>query len=167
MARRRLRVALDANVLIAGVRLPRWPHEVIRAAIGGHFDLVLPRQVIDEARRHLDSARLEVLEFVLSQSSYEEVPVPSADLVHEHGNLVRSRKDVPIALALLASETDIFVTNDRDFTEPEATAQRFRERVRVMLPAVFLREVCGWSSDDLEAIRLRAWRDLPAEVGNE
>lgn len=167
MAKRRLRVALDANVLIAGVRLPRWPHEVIRAAIGGHFDLVLPRQVIDEARRHLDAARLEALEFVLSQSTYEEAPMPSLDVVDQHRDLVRSRKDVPIALALIASETDIFVTNDRDFTDPEATARRFRERVRVMLPAVFLREVCGWRPDDLEAIRTRTWEDMPAETGNE
>ena len=167
MARRRLRVALDANVLIAGIRLPRWPHEVIRAAIGGHFDLVLPRQVIDEARRHLNTARLEALEFVLSQSIHEEVSMPSPDLVDRNSDLVRSRKDVPIALALLAGETDIFVTNDRDFTEPDATAQRFRGRAPVMLPAVFLREVCAWSSDDLEAIRNRTWEDMPAGTGNE
>ena len=39
-----LRVALDANVLIAGVRLPRWPFEVMRAATRGLFDLVLPER---------------------------------------------------------------------------------------------------------------------------
>jgi predicted nucleic acid-binding protein len=167
MARRRLRVALDANVLVAGIQLPRWPHEVIRAAIGGHFDLVLPRQVIEEARRHLDTTRLDALEFALSQSNYEQVPMPSPDLVGRNGDLVRSSKDVPIALALLAGEADIFVTSDRDFTEPAATAHRFRKRVRVMLPAVFLRGVCGWSSDDLEAIRTRTWQELPIETRND
>ncbi len=160
MARRRLRVALDANVLVAGVRLPRWPYEVLRAAMGGQFDVVLPRQVIDEARRHLDPARTAALEYFLGNCKHEEPPLPPADAVERQLDLVRSRKDVPIALALLVSEADIFVSNDRDFTEADATAERFRVRVRVMLPAVFLREVCGWSSEELEAVRSRGWEEL-------
>lgn len=164
MAQRRLRVALDANVLIAGVRLPRWPHEVMRAALAGYFDLVLPEQVIAEARRHLAApAQAEALEFFLASSDCEELPMPPADLVHEQSDLVRSEKDVPIALALLTGGVDIFVTNDRDFTEPDATARRFRDRVRVMLPAVFLREVLGWRPEDLEAIQDRTWQDLRTE----
>ncbi len=168
MAQRRLRVALDANVLIAGVRMPRWPHEVMRAALGGYFDLVLPEQVIAEARRHLEApARAEALDFFLASSRYEELPMPPVYLVREQSDLVRSDKDVPIALALLMGDVDIFVTNDRDFTEPDATAQRFRDRVRVMLPAVFLREVLGWRPEDLEAIRNRTWQDIPVEEPGE
>lgn len=168
MAQRRLRVALDANVLIAGIRLPRWPHEVMRAALAGYFDLVLPEQVIAEARRHLEApAQAEVIELFLVSSGYEELPMPPADLVRQQSDLVRSEKDVPIALTLLASEVDIFVTNDRDFTDPDATAQRFRDRVRVMLPAVFLREVLGWRAEDLEAIRNRTWQDLLVEERDE
>jgi predicted nucleic acid-binding protein len=168
MARRRLRVALDANVLIAGIRLPRWPHEVMRAALAGYFDLVLPEQVIAEARQHLEApAQAEVIEFFLASSGYEELPMPPADLVGQQSDLVRSEKDVPIALTLLASDVDIFVTNDRDFTDPDATAQRFRDRVRVMLPAVFLREVLGWRAEDLEAIRNRTWQDLLVEERDE
>src|SRR3972149_4910803 len=161
MAQRRLRVALDANVLIAGIRLPRWPQEVMRAALAGYFDVALPEQVIAEARRHLETpAQAEVLNFFLASSGYEELPMPPVDLV-------RSEKDVPIALTLLASDVDIFVTNDRDFTDSDATAQRFRDRVRVMLPAVFLREVMGWRAEDLEAIRNRTWRGIPIEEPNE
>ncbi|MFQ5809874.1 MAG: PIN domain-containing protein [Armatimonadota bacterium] len=168
MAQRRLRVALDANVLIAGIRLPRWPHEVMRAALRGYFDLVLPEQVIAEARRHLEApAQAEVLEFFLASSGYQELPMPPADLVRQQSDLVRSDKDVPIALTLLASDVDIFVTNDRDFTDRDATAQRFRDRVRVMLPAVFLREVLGWRAEDLEAIRNRTWQDIPVEEPSE
>jgi len=168
MAQRRLRVALDANVLIAGIRLPRWPYEVMRAALAGYFDVALPEQVIAEARRHLEApARAEVLEFFLASSGYEELPMPAADLVRQHSDLVRSEKDVPIALTLLAGDVDIFVTNDRDFTDPDATTQRFRNRVRVMLPAVFLREVLGWRAEDLEAIRNRTWQDIPIEEPSE
>jgi len=164
MAQPRLRVALDANVLIAGVLVPRWPHEVMRAALRGYFDLVLPEQVVAEARRHLDHpAQAEALEYFLANAGHEEVPMPSADVVSQHCDLVRSGKDVPIALALLESDVDVFVTSDRDFTEPNATAQRFRERVRVMLPAVFLREVLAWDADALEAIRNRRWQDIRVE----
>ena len=168
MAQRRLRVALDANVLIAGIRLPRWPHEVMRAALAGYFDVALPEQVIAEARRHLETpAQAEVLNFFLASSGYEELPMPPADLVRQQSDLVRSEKDVPIALTLLASDVDIFVTNDRDFTDSDATAQRFRDRVRVMLPAVFLREVMAWRAEDLEAIRNRTWQDIPVEEPSE
>jgi hypothetical protein len=93
--------------------------------------------------------------------------MPPADLVRQQSDLVRSEKDVPIALTLLAGDVDIFVTNNRDFTDPDATAQRFRDRVRVMLPAVFLREVLGWRAEDLEAIRNRTWQDIPVEEQSE
>src|SRR5581483_9653203 len=101
MAQRRLRVALDANVLIAGVRLPRWPHEVMRAALGDFFTMALPAQVIEEARRHLaQPSQLNALDFFLEASHYEELAMPPLDRVLQNLDLVRSEKDVPIALAL-------------------------------------------------------------------
>lgn len=164
MAQRRLRVALDANVLIAGVRLPRWPHEIMRAAVGDFFDVVLPAQVIVEAGRHLPHpAQTAALQSFLEGSGYQELPMVSTSEVRQSRDLVRSEKDVPIALALLAGNVDIFVSSDRDFTEPTATAERFHNRVRVMLPAVFLREVLGWSSEALEAIRHRTWEEVAVE----
>ena len=160
----RLKVALDANVLIAGIRLPRWPHEVMRASLRSYFDVALPAQVVTEAGRHLGHpAQTAALQFFLDGAAYEELPMPQPELVSQQQDLVRSEKDVPIALALLAGEVDIFVTSDRDFTDPGATAERFGRRVRVMLPAVFLREVLGWSSEALEAIRTRTWQDLASE----
>ena len=157
-----LRVALDANVLIAGVRLPRWPFEVMGAAVRGLFDLVLPEQVVVEARRHLPhAAQQAALDAFLAGSRYEELPMPTRERVVPNLDLVRSAKDVPIALALLDGRADIFVTNDRDFTDPDASADRLRARVRIMLVAVFLRDVLGWSPEALESIRHRGWEDLP------
>ncbi len=158
-----LRVGLDANILIAGTRLPRWPYEVIRAALRGAFALALPEQVVTEARRHLGHpAQLAALEAFLTGSAYEELAMPPAELVRQNLDLVRSEKDVPIALALLNGGVEVFVSNDRDFTDPDATAERFGKRVRVMLPAVFLRDVLGWSSEALEAIRDRTWEEMAA-----
>ena len=157
----RLRVALDANVLIAGVRLPRWPYEVLRAALNGYFELVLPAQVIEEARRHLPlPPQAAALTAFLEGSQPEIRPMPALDEVRAQLTLVRSVKDIPIAISLLNGEVDIFVTNDRDFSDPVATEPRFHQHVRVMLPAVFLRQVVGWSPEALEAIRNRRWDDL-------
>ncbi len=156
-----LRVALDANVLIAGIRLPRWPFEVMRAAARGMFALALPEQVVAEARRHLPGqARSAALDAFLTASRYAKLPMPALERVPANLDLVRSAKDAPIALALLDGNVDIFVTNDRDFTAAGATADRLNDRVRIMLVAVFLRDVLGWSSESLEAIRDRRWEDL-------
>jgi predicted nucleic acid-binding protein len=162
MAAPRLRVALDANVLVAGTMLPRWPHEVLRAALARHFDLVLPEQVLEEARRHLNDDERAALGYFLEQTPHELVGMPAPEEVAAATGLVRSEKDVPIALALLAAGVDVFVTTDRDFTDPGAVAERFSRQVRVMLPAVFLRDALGWSSEALEAIRSRTWPDLRA-----
>jgi hypothetical protein len=133
----------------------------MRSASAAHFALVFPHQVLMEARRNLDADRIGTLEKLLARVPHEQTPMPPPHVVHQNEDLVRSTKDVPIALALLAAGVDIFVTNDRDFTDPGATASRFRERVRPMLPAVFLRDVIGWSSEALEAIRDRTWDDMP------
>jgi hypothetical protein len=87
--------------------------------------------------------------------------------VKENLGLVGGDKDVPIALALLADKVDIFVTNDRDFTDPNATDERFSSQVRVMLPAIFLRDVMAWTIEDLEAIRNRTWEDISVDGGEE
>ncbi len=163
-----LRVALDANVLIAGVRLPRWPFEVMRAATRGLFDLVLPEQVVVEARRHLPlPAQQAALDAFLVGSRYEELPMPIGERIAANLDLVRSAKDVPIALALLDGGADVFVSNDRDFTAPDATAERLNARVRIMLVAVFLRDVLGWSPESLETIRDRRWEDLSSVVEDQ
>jgi hypothetical protein len=154
------RAGLDANVLIAGIMLPRWPHEVMRAAIERQFRPVLPEQVVTEARRHLTPVQSRELDRFISQSDCERLAMPPPDVVANNLDLVRSAKDVAIALALLDGRVDVFVTSDRDFTDEGATAARFNERVRTMLPPVFLREVLGWSSGDLEAIRSRTWEDI-------
>ena len=93
--------------------------------------------------------------------------MPSRAQVLANLDLVRSEKDVPIALALLEGGADFFVTNDRDFTDVNSTAERFQRRVRIMLAAVFLRDVLGWSSEGLETLRQRTWEDLTPEPGPE
>jgi hypothetical protein len=70
--------------------------------------------------------------------------MPSGADVVRNLELVRSEKDVRIALALLQADVPILISSDRDFTDPDATAESLRARVRVLLPAVSLRDVLGW-----------------------
>jgi hypothetical protein len=74
---------------------------------------------------------------------------------------VRDPKDVPIALSVIAASVDYFVTYDRDFTDGGETTRAVRAAIPgIMLPPVFLRDVMGWTSAELEAIRDRMWEDL-------
>lgn len=155
-----LRVGLDANVLIAGCLWPRWPFEVLEAARRGMFRVVLFRPTLTESRQHLDEAGTHRLDAFLSDVQIEWLAEPAAELVESSRGLVRDESDVPLAVALVQAKVDVLVTNDRDFTELEP-ASAFRSNVAVMLPAVFLRDVCGWSSAELEAVRHRAWDALP------
>lgn len=112
-----LRVMLDANVLIAGIRVPRWPYEVLQHALAKDYVPVVSVQVIREARKHLSGPRQrQALEYFLAQSGYEEAPTPS------------------------------------------------KAKLNIVLPAVFLREVMGWTSEQLEAIRYRQWLDMVSDL---
>lgn len=161
------RVALDANILIAGIAFPRWPYEVLSHALKGDYILVLPAIVIREAHRRIEGHFPDFIhefEEFLSLLDYEEVPEPSRKEVRENISLVRQEKDVPVALSVIAAQVDYFVTYDRDFTDQDETTEQVRKAIPgIMLPPVFLREVMGWSSEALEKIRHRDWTDLVEE----
>ena len=159
-----IRVAIDANVLITGIVWPRWAYEVLQHALRGDFILVLSAIVMAEARNRIVTTFPEFLaefEFLLANLTYELAPVPTREDVAANTSLVRQLKDVPIALSIMGAAVDYFVTYDRDFTDPGETTRAVRNAIPgIILPPVFLRDVLGWSSADLEAIRRREWSDL-------
>lgn len=165
-----LRVALDANVLIAGMAFPRWPYEVLRHAAKGDYTLVLSPIVIREARRRIGERfpdYEEAFEAFLALVEYDEAPLPSEEEVARHQNLVRQREDVPVALSVIAAGIDYFVTYDRDFTDRNETTERVREAIPgIVLPPVFLRDVMGWTSEELEEVRGRDWTDIEEVSGS-
>jgi predicted nucleic acid-binding protein len=74
-----------------------------------------------------------------------------------HGPVSGCRsKDVPIALAAMKSQVECLISSDKDLTESE----ELKRHVPVLLPAVFLREYMGWTSEELEVIRNRTWSDI-------
>jgi predicted nucleic acid-binding protein len=155
----KLRVMVDANVLVAGMGWPRWPYALLQHAVAGDFQLVLSPFVIEEAQRHLGRIAPHALprfQTFLALSEYEAIEDPTSEMIATHQNLVRDAKDIPVALAAMQAEVDCLISSDKDLTESEG----LKERVRVLLPAVFLRDFMGWTSEELEAIRWRNWSDM-------
>ena len=159
----KLRVMLDATVLVAGSCWPRWPYEVLRAGIRGEFQLVLCPYVVEQARRVVRTrfpAYGDGLERFLSLAQLELVPDPSPEEVAAHKGLVRDETDVPVVLAALNARVDCLVSEDKDLTAQDDTTAVLREKLTVRLSGTFLREVLGWGSEELEAVRRRNWGAL-------
>jgi predicted nucleic acid-binding protein len=70
---------------------------------------------------------------------------------------VRDPKDIHVALAAISAKVDFLVSSDKDFTDPD---QPIRQKINILLPGAFLRVHMGWTSERLEAIRTRTWKDL-------
>ena len=159
----KLRVMVDANVLIAGTIWARFPYEVLQHAVNGDYQLVLTQYIIEEARRGVLKIIRELLpelENILDQSLFEEFPTPSDETILENNALVRDVKDVGIALAAIEAKVDFLVTQDRDFTDHTPENEHLHEQLNIILPAAFLRYHMGWESDNLEKIRKRNWSDF-------
>ena len=157
------RVLADANVLFAGSSFPRWPYEVLQHALGGDYQLVLCPLVIDSARRHLQKRfpeHLDRFEKFLQKTDYELVPDPSPTEIGANPKLVRDLSDVGVALAAIAGKVDYLVSEDKDLTVRDETTAELRRHLKVLLSGTFLREVMGWTSEELESIRHRKWDDL-------
>ncbi len=158
--KRRVRVMLDATVLFAGSGWPRWSYEVLRHAAQGDFQLVLAPLIIRQAQRNLAvkaPTRSAFLQQWLKTCPLEMIADPSSTDIAANQHLVRQREDIPVALAAIQALVDYFVTEDKDFTDQVSSTYEVRKQLIIMRPVIFLREVMGWSSAELEQIRNRVW----------
>jgi predicted nucleic acid-binding protein len=161
---KRIRALTDANVLFSGAAFPRWPREVLRHATAGDFKLALCPLVIRQARRNLQKRFPEYLERFdefLQVVDYELVSDPTPEEIEANQNLVRDLSDVAVALAAIIAKADYLISEDKDLTVQDETTAELRRHIKVMLSGAFLREVMGWTSEQLEAIRGRRWTDIP------
>lgn len=163
--RSELRVFIDANILIAGCVWPRWPYEVLQHALRDEYKLVLNAYVIEQARRTLANRfphGMSRFDAFLLACNYEEAGIPSAEAVTAHAYLVRDITDVPVALAAIEAGVDCLVSEDKDLTVRDVSTAELRRRLPVYLSGTFIREMMGWSSEHLEAVRGRRWQDFVA-----
>lgn len=105
------------------------------------------------------SQRLETL---LDLTNYEPIKDPTEKQVAKAAGLVRDPTDVPIALAAMNAKVDYLVSEDKDLTARDETTSELREHLTVLISGTFLREVMGWSGNELERVRGRKWQDLEA-----
>jgi len=153
----------DASVLIAGSGWPRWPYEVLVAGLRGDIQLVFCPYIIEQARRVLNRrfpAYLERFGGFLSRVTFELVPDPSPEQVAENRGLVRDETDIPVVLAAINAKVDYLVSEDKDLTAQDATTALLHQKLAAQLSGTFLREVRGWSSEELERTRNRNWEDM-------
>ena len=158
-----VRAMTDANILFSGVAFPRWPREVLRHAVKGDYKLILCPIVIEEARRNLQKRypeRVADLDEFLELTDYELVSDPSLDDINSNKNLVRDLSDVAVALAAIVAKADYLISEDKDFTVQDESTAELRKQIKVILSGTFLREVMGWTSEELEAIRHRWWSEI-------
>lgn len=156
----KLRVMVDANVLVAGVGWPRFPYEVLRHAVVGDVQLVLSPYIVDEAYTHITRLfpdLLPQLEAVLQSSGYDLIDSPSSSDVKAQAGMVRDAADIPVALSAIQAQVDYLISQDKDLTEPN---ERLHQQLKVILPGAFLRHHMGWTTEALEAIRSRTWKEL-------
>ena len=167
-AKTRARTFVDANVLFAGIAFPRWPHEVLRHASAGDFRLVLSPLAIKQARRNLQKRFPEYVdrfEAFIHSVNYELVSDPTPEEVEANKDIIRDLSDVPIALSAISARVEYLVSEDKDFTTQDETTLELRRHLKIMLSGTFLREVMGWTSEQLESIRHRKWSDISEKEG--
>ncbi len=160
------RVFTDANILFAGSSFPRWSYEVLQHALNQDYRLVLCPLVIDSARRHLQKQFPEQLgrfERFLERADYELVPDPTQEEVDANHKLVCDASDIGVALAAIAAKVDYLVSEDKDLSVQDETTSELRRHIKVLISGTFLREVMGWTSEELEKIHHRTWAEFDKE----
>lgn len=138
------RVFCDANVLIAGAASRSGASRaVIITAEAGLFQMVVSRQVLDEAERNVRRKlphSLPVLADILGHVRLEIVDDPSPQSFARWFDCIEE-KDAPIVEAAVVAEVDYLLTlNSRDFTPAVAD----RSGLTIWTPAQFverLREI--------------------------
>jgi predicted nucleic acid-binding protein len=178
---KKLRVFLDANILIRGITWPRFPYEVLRHAAKGDFVPVFSPMALDSARLYVKELFPEhrvALDILLTLIDHELVPDPPPDEVAAHDSLVRDAKDIPIALAAIQARVEYLVSTDRDFTDVDDTTAELRTHLTPIRVGSFLREVmaalprldssevgifwCSWAFAGKEA--RRCWKEHQGEI---
>ena len=166
----RLRVFVDANVLIRGITFPRFPYEILRLAAQQKIILIVSPSVLADARHYLTAlfpAHLPKLDALLAIAAVEIAADPTAEEVSAQRNLVRDVKDVPVVLAAAKAHVNYLVSTDADLTDMDESTEALRAMIapgKVLRVGVFLNQVMGWSHEDLEAISRRQWREIRSRV---
>jgi putative PIN family toxin of toxin-antitoxin system len=165
-SRGKLRVFVDANILIRGLTLPRFPYEVLRAGTLGKIHLITSTTTLARAHHYIETkftAHVERLERFLTTGIIEVIDDPPDAEVQAHMDLVRDEDDVSVALAAIKARAQYLVSTDPDLTVVDKTTEKLRRQVTPIRPGDFLKGLLGWTSKELSRIEKRTWQELETE----
>ena len=132
---RRLRVFVDANILIRGIIFPRYPFKIPRLAARHTMVLVVSLSVLADARHYLTllfPEHLPKLDGFLATALIETIADPAPEEVVNHRDLVRDFKDVPVVMAAAEAGADFLISTEADLTIANTSAWRWQ---RLLAPA--------------------------------
>lgn len=160
------RVFVDANILIQGLTLPRFPYEVLRAGTRGRIHLITSTSTLARARHYIETkfvTHVERLEQLLATGIIEIIDDPPGAEVQANMDLVRDEDDVPVALAAIKARATYLVSTDLDLTVVDKTTEKLRRQVIPIRPGDLLKDLVGWTSKELSRIEKRTWKELETE----
>jgi predicted nucleic acid-binding protein len=142
-------VFVDANVLIAGADSRSGAsNAVLKMAEVGLFQIVVSKQVLDEAERNLRKKLLRALPNFAAQMAHlhlEILPDPTLEQIELWKDVIEAQ-DAPILCAAVVGNVDRFITlNTRDFAPDVAQ----RSGLTLQTPAEFVEEVRQLVTSDL------------------
>ena len=160
------RVFVDANILIRGLTLPRFPYEILRAGTLGKIHLVTSTTTLARARHYIETkfvAHVERLERFLATGIIEIIDDPPDVEAQANMDLVRDEDDVPVALAAIKARAKYLVSTDLDLTVMDKTTEKLRRQITPIKPGDLLKGLLGWTSKELSRIEKRTWKELETE----
>ena len=156
-------VFIDANILIRGLTLPRFPYEILRAGALGQIRLVTSSTTLAKARYYIETKfppHLERFERFLATGIVAVVEDPPEEGIRTHAALVRDADDIPVALAAIQARATYLVSTDLDLTVVDRSTEALRRQITPIRPGDFLKNVLGWTSAELDRIERRTWDAL-------
>jgi predicted nucleic acid-binding protein len=99
----------------------------------------------------------------LTKCPYKLFNDPPKYELESHINLIRDHKDLPLAVVATKNKLDYLVSNDKDFTATDDTTKKIKKKITCLTAGNFLKEVMGWTSENLEKIQRRKWEELEQE----
>ena len=114
-----MRVMLDTNILISTGIFSVNKSTLHVFSIAETYDIVLSTQIIEELHTVVERKfknKKHDLERFLNRLNFEVATTPSAIDENIYPK-VRDKKDYPILASAIIADVDVFITDDKDFSE--------------------------------------------------
>jgi uncharacterized protein len=119
------RVLIDTNVLLSGLIWNGNESHLLEMATSGDIRLLIPKFVINEARRVLAAkfpVHAHLLDEALNLLDYEVLASPSSHELESAQAVLRDPNDAEVLASIIESRPDYAVTGDKDLLTADVRA---------------------------------------------